>query len=281
MCSGQVMEDRISVDEDELRKVYERLKAQGFSLSEISEEIGSDFRNHLYKSTSFTPRSFRNLKELYGGSIPSKKVRYIDGRGEVEILNPDKDPLMAEFIGMILGDGHIDKHSYDRGDRYVSSHYLSITLGSHEAEIIERAKYLAKKCLERKFNEEKLNHANAVNLKLHGKVVVRALENLGLESGNKVQNRVSVPKWIMEDDELQKRCLKGLFDTDGSYYRRTEDGYYVVYFKNGSEPLLEDFSKMCDTLDIKTSKAGSNAIQVAAQEDVKKFVAQISPIKAS
>lgn len=275
------MSVRISVDDAELREVYEKLKAQGFSLSQISKEISSDFRNHLYKNTSFTEESFEKLESLYGDSIPSKQLNYIDGRGEVEPLVLEKSELLAEFIGMILGDGHIDRHSYYRGDRHISSYYLCITLSSEESEIIERAKFLAETCLEESFNEEELNHADAVNLKLHGKVIVRALEEVGLVSGNKVENQVSIPEWIMNDIDFQRKCLKGLFDTDGSYYRRSEDGYNIVYFKNKSENLVEGFVNMCRALDIKTSSAGAHAVQVASQNEVERFVNQVSPIKSS
>ncbi|MFT4892713.1 MAG: hypothetical protein ACI8Z7_000497 [Candidatus Nanohaloarchaea archaeon] len=279
-CSGQIMQERISVEKNKLREVYDDLKNQGYSISQISERIDSDFRNHLYKSTSFTRGSFRKLQCLYDGSIPSTRVKYIDGRGQIEELELERDEFLAEFAGMILGDGHIDKHSYNRGDRYISSHYLCITLASVEKRIIERAKFLAKKCLDRNFSEEKLNHANALNLKLYGKDLVQALEQAGLSSGDKVENQVGVPEWVKADTEFSRTCLRGLIDTDGSIYKRKE-GEKVVYFKNRSKPLLDDFCDMCSDLNINTSKAGNHARQVAAQRDVQKFIDKIDPIKAS
>lgn len=275
------MNYRLSVNEEDLRNVYEELKERGYSLSQISDEIGSDFRNHLYKHTSFSEDSFRRLVFLYGDSIPSNKIWYVDGRGEVEELFLEKNRFLAEFVGMILGDGHIDSHSYDRGDRHVSSHYLSITLGSEEEKIIQRAKLLAEKCLNRSFNEEEFGHADAINLKIHGKEVVSALEGIGLSSGNKVENQVSIPQWIMNDKKFQKMCLKGLFDTDGSYYKRSEDGYRVASFKNRSRELLDRFVEICDSLNIGTSRAGQYSVQIAAQDEVKKFVEKVSPLKAS
>lgn len=274
------MDTRVSVEEAKLKEVYEDLKARGLSISQISEKIGSDFRNHLYKDTSLTKSSFNKLESLYGDDIPSKQIKYIDGQGEVEPLVLKKTELLAEFVGMILGDGHIDKHSYSRGDRHISSHYLCITLSFDESEIIDRAKFLARECLGETFNEEKLNHAEAVNLKVHGKVIVRALEEIGLVAGNKVEKQVGVPEWVMKDTDFQKKCLKGLFDTDGSFYKRSEDGYKIAYFKNKSENLLNGFVEICDNLDIKTSRAGDHAIQVAAQNDVRKFVKEIGPVKA-
>lgn len=273
------MEKRISVEKEELKKVYQELKARGYSIDRISDEINSEFRNHLYKGTSFTEKSFQLLESLYDDSISSSQIDYIDGRGKVEPLVIEKTKLMAELTGIILGDGHIDKHSYNRGDRYVSSHYLSITIGSSETKIINRAKFLATECLGRQFNEEKLNHADAVNLKMHGKSLVHSLNKLSLVSGNKVEKQVSVPEWIYDDLEFQKACLKGLFDTDGSYYKRSEDGYKIVYFKNMSANLLNDFVQLCDNLDIRTSEAGTNAVQVAAQKEVEKFINKVSPIK--
>lgn len=75
-------------------------------------------------------------------------------------------------------------------------------------------------------------------------------------------------------------CLRGLVDTDGSVYRRSEDGYNIVYFKNRSLPLLEDFRELCDSIGVTTSGAGEYAVQVASQEEVERFLSKIDPIKS-
>lgn len=38
---------------------------------------------------------------------------------------------------------------------------------------------------------------------------------------------------------------------------------------------------MCADLDIEASNAGKHAVQVAKQEDVKKFIEKVEPLKAS
>jgi len=40
---------------------------------------------------------------------------------------------------------------------------------------------------------------------------------MGLCIGSKVRNQVDIPLWIKESDTYIKSCLRGLFDTDGSF----------------------------------------------------------------
>lgn len=273
------METRFSVDSTDLLAVYEKLKSEGYTLDDISEEIGSDFRNYLYKGTTFSKNRLKRLESIYGEKIDSKARLFVNGAGEKRRITLTKEEKLAELVGVILGDGHIDKHSRDRGDRFVSSYYLSVTLNSSEEELREHVIDLIKSCVGRQPKVEKVKGANAVNLKLYGREVVEALEHVGLVAGNKVEKQVSVPSWIKESQQFKKACLRGLVDTDGSVYRRSQDGYWVVHFKNRSRPLLDDFVEMCEDLGINASKAGHTARQVASQQQVKNFIRDIDPIK--
>lgn len=274
------MERRIKVEEDILKTVYSDLKVRGFTLDEIGREIDTDFRNHLYKGTKFSKKSFEKLVSLYGKDIESREVFFVNGHGSKEKVKLTKDEELAELVGIILGGGHLERYSRDRGDRFVSNYYLSVTLHEDEEELQNRVKQMLEDCLARDPKEENLNEVNALNIKIYGKEVVEAMESIGLSAGNKVENQVSVPEWIKEDRDLTRACLRGLIDTDGSIYERKK-GEKIVYFKNKSKPLLRDFSDMCNRFDIKVSRAGEYARQVAAQSHVEKFIDEIDPIKAS
>lgn len=273
------MEERIQVKEENLQKVYSDLKGRGFTLDEINEEISAEFRNHLYKGTTFDEKVFEKLQKLYGKNIAHEKIFFVNGHGSKEKIGLIKNERLAELVGIILGDGHIDKHSRDRGDRFISNYYVSVTLHENEELIIQKVERLLSACLNRETKRETLKDIKAVNIKIYGKEVVEALESIDLEAGNKVEKQVSVPEWIKEERNLSKACLRGLIDTDGSIYERKE-GERIVYFKNRSKPLLKDFSEMCEKFDIRVSRAGEDARQVAAQSHVERFIDLISPIKA-
>lgn len=280
LFNDYMAEVRVSVDKEALRKVYSELKEEGYTLDEISEYIGSEFRNHLYKGTSFSSESFNLLERLLERDIESQEVNYVDGAGEVDIVDLERNKALAELVGIILGDGHIDRRSYDRGDRYISNHSVTVTLNSSEQRMISHTMDILEKCLGQTPAVNKLGHAEAVNIRVYGLPVVEAFERIGLVSGNKVNQQVSVPERVKEDTEYEKACPRGLVDTDGSIYRRSEDGYVVVYFKNRSEPLLEDFASMSRDIGVESSSAGEHAVQVAAQEDVRMFISKVGPIKS-
>lgn len=273
------MDSRIVVEEDELRRVFSSLQEEGFTIREISDNINTNFRNALYKGSSLSEESFRELQNLYGKDIEHERQNYIDGEGFKKKLKPGQGPKLAELIGLILGDGHLRKESKNSGERSISNHYIDICLGKKEKEIIRNTEGLLKHCLGKEVKKRELNDSEAVSLRVHGVEIVEGLESVGIEPGDKVENQVGVPNWIKEEDQFKKACLKGLIDSDGSIYNR-EDGYKVVYFKNHSKPLLKDFKALCKDLDIKVSSAGPRAVQIASQSDVEKFLTEIRPIKS-
>lgn len=272
------METRVKIDEKQLRKVFSDLQEEGYTMREISDEIGTNFRNALYKGSSLSDESFKKLRRLYGESIPHQRGNYIDGEGFKEKLELNHSIELAELIGLILGDGHLRKECKEAENRHISNHYLDICLGKEEKEIIKNTKELLEKCLKKEPTRKDFSNSEAVSLRVYGKEIVKSLEATGLECGDKIKNQVGVPKWIKNNKKFEKGCLRGLIDSDGSVYKR-EDGYRVVYFKNHSEPLLEDFKSLSSDLGFKPSSAGPKAVQIASQDEVKDFLERVQPRK--
>lgn len=134
------------------------------------------------------------------------------------------------------------------------------------------------------------------------------LRKLGLIPGNKVHNQINVPTWIIKKRNwikkntllwiqifipLIKSCLRGLFDTDGSFYINRRDKKICLSFKNGSLKLVFDFWKMCNYLNIRTGKINdiwegskpkgrrvkSFYVTIQAKDQVRKFITLIKPKK--
>jgi len=159
---------------------------------------------------------------------------------------------ISELIGIILGDGHISfdkiKHSYlfsiylngideEKYLNYVRNFLLKI-FKKEPIEKWERDKPSAK------------DDAKGVSLTLYGKEIVKQLLELGLISGNKVKNQVGVPSCVFSSENFIIRCLKGLFDTDGSIFLNKSRKSIYLSFSNGSMNLVEGFIKLCKKIGI-------------------------------
>lgn len=273
------MEERFVISEPELRAIQGELKERGLTLDDISSRIDTSFRNCLYKGTSLDRDSLDRLRELYGKPIDFQREYFINGSGFQDEVSYQLNEDMAELVGYLLGDGSISQYSDKTNSRHIANYYIAITLHEEEDRIQKRVESLIKSILNTEPNIENIRGQKIVQLKLYGKKFVELFESIGLEAGDKVENQVSVPNWIKDKNSLEKRCLKGLIDTDGSIYRRSQDEYIVVNFKNRSKPLLKDFETMCRDINIKTSKAGEYDRQIASQEEVKKFFRKINPLK--
>lgn len=148
---------------------------------------------------------------------------------------PSRDnPYFAEFVGIMLGDGHIG-----------SNGQICITLNSvadnqysgYVVQLISQLfGYSPNYCKEKIFK--------AVNIYLSGKDLIDFLVSSGMRIGDKVKQQVDVPDWIKVNPELSRWCVRGLMDTDGGIFTNSYiiNGKSYVYpktnFTNASQPLL-------------------------------------------
>lgn len=266
------MERRVKIHEKELKRVYNDLKSEGYTLRNISSKMDSDFRNCLYKGHSLGKEAFDKLRTLYGHEIKHKEIQHVNGKGEPDDLsNLTECPETAELIGIVLGDGHLTENL---------QHCLCITFCEDEQQLINRTKILCQSTIEKTPKKYDLKGSRAIQLKVHSKELVKRLTELGLQTGDKVENQVEIPSWIKDKEKYQKRCLRGLVDTDGCIYTQSRDSRTIVRFKNQSKPLLTGFKEMCRNLNIKPSNGGECGVQVASQTEVRKFIEKVDPIKS-
>lgn len=151
----------------------------------------------------------------------------------VPITEPKESVNLAEFIGIMLGDGGLTPFQ------------CTIYLNSEtDKEFAYYVKGLADKLfgimpkiyIHRKHKVWRIS-ISSVNL-------VKYLTRKGLCLGNKVLLQVDVPSWIKLNSEYSKACIRGLIDTDGSFVihkykvKGKEYSYPRLTFSNRSEPLL-------------------------------------------
>ena len=150
----------------------------------------------------------------------------------IKIRIPRKSKLLAEFIGILLGDGNI------------SPYHIGITLSSEEKEYIQ---YVCK-VIQKLFNVLpkvfKHKSAKAVTIIVNRKLLVDFCQKVGFRMGNKVTHQVDMPKWIKENKTFAQECIRGLFDTDGCFFnhsyfvRGKKYSYLKIAFTSASWPLV-------------------------------------------
>lgn len=152
-----------------------------------------------------------------------------------DFVFPDhNDYQLAEFIGILLGDGCIQ------------SEQVSITLNSDaDRNYIIYVSSLITKLFQYSPSIHSRLPTKATVLLISGKDFTAKLVSRGMKIGDKVKQQVDVPDWIKSDPELSRWCLRGLMDTDGGIFTNSYviNGKSYVYpktnFTNASIPLLD------------------------------------------
>jgi len=183
---------------------------------------------------------------------------------------PIKDDKLAELFGIVLGDGNVQSTKGEKIGVY------NVRVVGHSVDDRNYLLYFVKPLFESLFDssariyESKTNRA--LNVSMDSKEVVNFFEENGFKSGNKIVNQIGIPNWIKDNDEFLASCLRGLFDTDGSFYRLTNQNSYQVHFKNHNKKLLKDVRDGLISLGIIPSKiVCGKSIVITKKSEIQKF----------
>jgi len=219
------------------------------SLREISKILG------IPESTIF-----RRMSRLGIKTQPHLKKNYLKKRNDVKI--PDKySENLAEFFGIMLGDGHI-------------SHFqIVVSLGNKEEKYAKHVSALIKKIF--KANAKiSIRKSRYRDVYLGSVDITSWLFKKGLVS-NKVKAQVNVPSWIFTKNDYMRGFLRGFFDTDGSVYKLK---YGVqISFCNRSSPILKSLQIMLKRLRYNPSSISLYNLYLTKRKDINRFFDEIKP----
>ena len=189
-----------------------------------------------------------------------QKPKACNRRKDVRL--PDYSPDLAEFIGIMLGDGCL-------------THFQAmVTLGTKEYDYVVYVQGLMQKL----FNVQATvmtNRKSGHHIVYIGSTAITSwLQDMGLVF-NKVAAQVGVPKWVFEKEEYMQRFLRGFFDTDGSVYALRFG--IQLSFTNHSLPLLHALHSMLETLEYRPSKISAWRIYVTRRDQVARFFQEVRP----
>lgn len=94
--------------------------------------------------------------------------------------------------------------------------------------------------------------------------------------GTKLEQKIRIPIWIMNNPKYRIQCLRGLLHTDGSLY--TDRGYLMLNFTNLSIDLINDVNQVIGDLGYKSriyksiQPNGKIKYVVRLSKDVQKFI---------
>lgn len=183
------------------------------------------------------------------------------------ITEPQECVDLAEFIGIMLGDGGLT--------HFQCSVYL-------HSEIDKKFAYYVRSLVNKLFGiTPKIyihKHHKVLRVSVSSVNLVKYLTSKGLFLGNKVHLQVGVPRWVLLKQDYIKACIRGLIDTDGSFilhrYRIKEKMYTYpkISFSNKSEPLLEFVYQGLKQLGFNPKRTYKSEVWLHSQKDVKRYL---------
>lgn len=181
----------------------------------------------------------------------------------IPIHKPKHSPDLAEFIGLLIGDGGITKRQ------------ITITLNrTDDSEYALYVQGLCKKLFKVTPKIYYRKNCNAVNLVISRSLMVIYLETLGLQQGDKIKYGVTIPMWIRENDSYLKKCLRGIFDTDGGIFLETHTiknkkySYMRLAFVSASVPLITALEKSLKQFDFHPKIRSGKRVQLEKKDEI-------------
>lgn len=215
-------------------------------------------------NAEYRNRKWREWWEEKGRYKPHKIL-------ESEKINfPDQSVELAEFIGIMLGDGTITQYR------------VAVCLNKNESLYADFVSSLIKKLFHIESKKVSSKIANSLEVVVYRKQLVDFLIKSGLFVGNKIKHGADIPNWIMKNIEFQKVCIRGLIDTDGCIFDHTYKSNNKVYvyqkidFTSASRPLLDSAFKILINLgfSVRICKSGK-ALRIEDQKGVARYIKEV------
>lgn len=257
----------LSIKDSERGKFFEKLKSQiGYSWEKFYPKYDisrATFFNYLSGRKDIPKKLFLEWQKLIGNFPISFKEEERQEYLPKSIPKISMDKKLSEIIGILNGDGHLSKVNYEVcvvGDLKEKNYFTYM-----------------KKLFEDKLGilftlrEEKAYYKLRCYCKELSEFLSRTYK---LPKGNKL-GKLKIPKAIKQNGTLLKSYIRGLYDTDGSFYiRRKKDP--VVQITSADNSFLKEVRNALVILGFTVSK-GDQRVFIYDKKDVEKFFEEIKP----
>ncbi len=237
-----------------------------YELSLISKRAYNQLDKEKKYNKYIVEQRKENWGQIKGGSISKGKTK--------EIKIPKESKELAELYGIILGDGNISKIQ-----AYKAGTYMITIAGGLEKDkeyLINFVKPLIENLFNIKVKIKTVKNKNTLYLIVHGRKIVEFFENKGYIPGNKIKNQAGIPKWIQNNRKFLCACIRGLYDTDGSAYKLTNQNSYQINFCNKNKKLINETREGVINLGVLPSKITKGTdFNITKKSEIKKFYKSI------
>lgn len=205
-------------------------------------------------------------RKLLSNPELAKKIGFILRK---KIYHPNKRSIkFAELIGILIGDGGI------------TDYQVTVTLNKEtDKEYVYFVVKLFRDLFHLKATTKERRDEKTCTIVISSKGLVEYLIKVGLKNGNKIKQQVDIPKWIKDDKKLKIACLRGLIDTDGSFYtdiHKIKNKYYFnpgIAFTTYSIPLFLSVKKILK--DLNYHPTGKRNIFLRRENEVIRYFKEI------
>jgi len=187
------------------------------------------------------------------------------------IKKPKKSKNLAEFVGIMIGDGGITKNQItisqnSETDREYSQFIINLLKNLFN---VQPSIYKDKKSL-------------AVRIAISRTELVKYCKSIGLKIGNKIRQKVDIPRWIKNNQKFMIACIRGLIDTDGCIFEhryKVNDKWYnykKLCFTSYSKPLRQSVFNILKNNGLNPRFAANRDVRLDSIKDIQKYFQLIS-----
>lgn len=233
-------------------------------------KIGGKNKFAMYGNVGGDEIYRKNKWKVWWQKIGQYKENALYKRSLKKIKIPEKGKSLAEFIGILLGDGSI------------TPYHVNVTLSSEEQQYILYVQKIIKKLfgiVPKIYNHK---HSKAVDVIVNRRLLVDFCQKVGFEMGNKVKHQVDIPPWIKENKTFSRECVRGLVDTDGCFFQHgyivggKKYSYLKIAFTSASHPLVLSVAKILinSGFNVRISK-NQKDVRIDDMQYVQKYIKEI------
>ncbi len=178
------------------------------------------------------------------------------GRIKTKYPPLEKSSQLADFIGVVLGDGHI--HKFPRTE--------SLEIYSHAQNLgfIQRYSNLVQHVFGKRPKVSKKGDSNCTRIRIYEKHISK---RLNIPPGNRNHLKIKIPNWIWNNEKFLINCLRGLYEAEGSFCVHKPTYTYKLIFQNNNNALLNFVFSALQELGFHPHRS-KNRIQISRKDEV-------------
>jgi hypothetical protein len=227
--------------------------------------IGGQMKYKKYGFVSDEKRR-KSAWRSWWNSVGKDKQNSIFNRVGIRI--PPRDKRLAEFVGIMIGDGNVGEYA------------IRVTLDAlSDKNYITYVKNMVSEIFGIKVKLYKHKKFRAIDVVVQSRNVVEFCIGIGLKQGNKIKNNIDIPDWIKASEALSIACVRGLVDTDGCVFKHTytvnkkKYSYNKIAFTNKNKLVLLSVYNILIKLGfcVRITKDG-NDVRIENKNDVYRYL---------